>query len=51
MYERKITCVINSIAKRAEREGESARAAKRIAACIGEAKGAEPVITLLDSKT
>ena len=45
----KVTCVINSIAKKAGREGERARAAIRMAACAGEAKGAEPVTTLLDS--
>ena len=39
--------MISSTAKRAKKEGERARAATRMAACDGEAKGAEPVTTLL----
>ena len=39
--------MISSIAKKARKEGEKARAAIRIAACVGEAKGADPVTTLL----
>ena len=46
-----MTCVINSIARKAGREGERARTARRMAACVVEAEGAEPVSTLLDSNT
>ena len=43
--------MINSIAKKAGREGERARAATRMAAWVAEAKGAEPVTFLLGSMT
>ena len=39
--------MISSIAKKARKEGERAKAAIRMAACVGEAKGAEPVTTHL----
>ena len=42
--------MINSIAKKAGREGERARAATRMAAWVAEAKGAQPVTILLGSK-
>ena len=41
--------MMNSIAKKAGREGERARAATRMAACVAEAKGAQPVTILLGS--
>ena len=41
--------MMNSIAKKAGREGERARAATRMAAWVAEAKGAQPVTILLGS--
>ena len=41
--------MMNSIARKAGKEGERARAATRMAAWVAEAKGAEPVNILLGS--
>ena len=47
----RVTCVISSIAKKARKEGERAKAAIMMAPCVGEARGAEPLTTLLIKKS